>query len=175
MGHSLTNLDLTDPLMRSPVLFTIAALLVLDDKLHHKCLLKESATLNLLLHCEFNFYSSAMGLSVDELGVQKFDIFQSFDIFQAKCKELRRFQLVLSPWGSKVAIALSTVLQCGVSSDPLRNVYLGFKTAYTSIGGVWIGHYTADAAADMLGEQKFRVANSYASVALATDNCFVCD
>ena len=81
MGHSLTNLNLTDPLVRCPILFTIAALLVLDDKLHHKCLLKESATLNFLLNCEFYLYSSTVGLSVDKLGVQKFDVFQSFNIF----------------------------------------------------------------------------------------------
>ena len=48
--HSLADLGLGDPRVRSPLLLTVVALQVRDDKLDHKRLLEHSALLPFLLH-----------------------------------------------------------------------------------------------------------------------------
>ena len=73
MSNSLTDLHLTRPLMGSPSLLTVVTLMVLDHEFNTKCLLQEGSHLHLLLHGKFEFDSSAMSLSVNELGVQKFN------------------------------------------------------------------------------------------------------
>ena len=70
--NSLSDLNLTSPGVRSPGLFTVIALLIINYKFNSESLLQHSVVLDLLLNYHFHFYSSAMGFCPDENCVDYF-------------------------------------------------------------------------------------------------------
>ena len=87
MVNSLAHLYLCYPQVRCIGLLAIYALLICDNKLNHKALLKQGSAHNFFLDCEFNLYSARMRLCPNKACINKFHSFQTFNMFKAYTKQ----------------------------------------------------------------------------------------
>ena len=83
----------------------------------------------------------------DKRSVQKFDSFQSFDIFQTNCKKFCTFKLTKRPWWPLVPIAVSAMMQRETLGDAFCDINLTLKAVDARVGTIGLCHNTTDAAA----------------------------
>ena len=74
MLYWLSQLNHCSPCVRSKLFLTIFALLIVFCKLNNKSFLQINIFCNFFLNCNFNFYSSRMGLCIDKACVYNFNL-----------------------------------------------------------------------------------------------------
>ena len=72
-----------------------------------------------------------MRLSVDEVGVNKFDFVESFYLLKAKLQKFRAFQVQVHPWRSQVPAAVPAEMDYAVSLKVLSDVDAGLQAVET--------------------------------------------
>ena len=87
-----------------------------------------------------------MRLSIDEVGVNKFDLVESFDLFKAKLQKFRAFEVQMHPWRSKVPAAVPAEMDYAVSLKVLSDVNSGFQAVKAHTRRVVGCRRSADAA-----------------------------
>lgn len=107
---SLSDLNLGNPQMRGVCLLAVIALLVGDNKLNDERLLQEGTIEHFLLDGELDLDSARMGLGPDETCINKLNALETLDKLEAEGEQLSRLEGSVGPWRTKVAVALTTVI-----------------------------------------------------------------
>lgn len=108
--HSLSQLSLAHPGVRSPSLLAVVALQIIHYELNHEVLLKECSIHNFLLHSELDLESPGVRFSVEESSVYQLDLLEALDMVETEREQLRGLKLAGLPGRAQVAVALSAVI-----------------------------------------------------------------
>ena len=84
----LSNLDLSNPQVRSISLFAIVTLKVSNNKFNDKALLKKSTIEHFFLNCKLDLDASRVRFCPHEASIHKLNSFKTFNLLQAKSQEL---------------------------------------------------------------------------------------
>jgi hypothetical protein len=79
---SLAKLNLSDPLMRRPLLFAIIALQIGDYEFNDEALLQKCVIFHFLLNVDPDFNATGMRLGPDETCIEKLDALKASDGFE---------------------------------------------------------------------------------------------
>jgi hypothetical protein len=126
VGDSLPDLNLGCPCMRSVRCLAIIALLVRHGEFDHEGLLQHRVGLHFFLHGDLHLDSARVGFCPHKGSFKQLHSLKPFDVFKAERKQLSALKISLGPRGSKIAVALTTVVQDVAPGDALRNIDLAF-------------------------------------------------